>query len=95
MALCKQTLLEDVIDALKELGGKAHLDDIVRAIEQKGNRYMGQVHWGRERNFKAAVRSIIYKHSSDSVAYERNGDYFYSVYGIRRGFWGLRPPKGT
>ncbi len=41
-------------------------------------------------NWKATVRGVIERHSSDSEAYLGKKDIFYSVDGLGQGIWGLR-----
>lgn len=76
------TWLEDIVTALANLGGVAHLDQLylevrrVRASEPS-------------RTWQTTVRRIILDHSSDSKGF-RGANLFYSVEGIGLGVWGLR-----
>ncbi len=79
--------LEEIIASLKDLGGQASLNDIYNRIEYRGKLPALQ----NAIDYKASVRSEIYKHSSDCDAYvDGNEDIFISVGGKRSGIWGLR-----
>ena len=80
------TQLELVIIVLQNLGGKGRYSDIYSEYERvSGSRLTA----GR----KAGIRRTIENYSSDSMNYNRRGDYFYSVHGLGEGVWGLRNMK--
>lgn len=72
-----------IITALKNIGGKGHYSDIYAEYESISGQKLTA---GR----KAGIRKAIEDHSSDSMNYKNKGDYFYSVYGLGEGTWGLR-----
>jgi hypothetical protein len=82
------TWLEDLVNALENLGGVASLQDIYKEIE---NIRVGRLseHW------QANVRAIIEDFSSDSIRYKNKQDVFFSAEGIGGGVWGLRSAQLT
>ena len=74
--------LDEVIEALKALGGIASYSQIYDYIEKNTHRNL-------TKNWKATVRKTIEDHSSDSKNF-RGEDIFYSVEGLGKGIWGLR-----
>ena len=83
----KVTYLSEITEALKSLGGRAHLNDICRVIKERGKlqSILTNPTWDR------SVSREIQAHSSDSQTYvDGNDDLFYSVEGIGSGVWGLR-----
>ena len=76
--------LDEIKAALKALGGKGHLEDIYRKIEERNVMNLYYKTW------KNTIRRTIEQHSSDFKAFEGRSDDFYSIYGIRSGVWGLR-----
>ncbi len=90
----KVTYLSEIIESLKALGGKAHLNDINSKIKERGK--LSSVHTNPD--WQQAVRAAIYTHCSENESYkEGNPDLFYPVNGIGQGIWGLRdftlPPE--
>ncbi len=77
------TQLEFIIQALKNLGGKASYCDIYIEYENLTGTVLTP-------SKKAGIRKTIEDHSSDSLNFKDKGDYFYSVHGIGSGTWGLR-----
>jgi putative restriction endonuclease len=81
--------LDEVIDALKELGGEATLKDITEKIVERGIMDLKA-----NPHFQAKIRQTIYYHSSDCDVfnYEKGSskDIFYAVHGKGNGYWGLR-----
>ena len=77
------TWLEQVINALKALGGIASYSDIYDYIQKHSTRKLPP-------SWKAIIRATIERNSSDSEAFEGKMDLFYSVEGIGKGVWGLR-----
>jgi len=79
----KMIQLKDVVLAIKELGGKAHLRQIYRSISQRCGILPD--------NYEDEKRAYIYHNSSDAKAYIKgNPDIFYKV-GL--GVWALRHPE--
>jgi 5-methylcytosine-specific restriction enzyme A len=81
--------LEEVVDALNELGGEGTLSEIADKIVERN-----VMDFDSNPSFKDRIRGTIYNHSSDGTYYkgEVGGkkDIFYSVDGIGNGRWGLR-----
>lgn len=81
--------LEKNIEALKFLGGEAHLSDIYKYIE---NHYSEQL--VNYKSWKEPLRASIYRHSSDTNIFKGvpgdENDIFYTVKGKGEGHWGLR-----
>ena len=81
------TYKEDTIQALKNLGGAAHLSKITNEVSKL-----------REGNLNASwqdtVREVLYENSQDSKygrgKYGSGENIFYSVEGKGKGVWGLR-----
>lgn len=80
---------DKIVEALKILGGHAYLSDIYNVFE---NISIGD---SLPQSYKAIVRSIIERNSSDSTVFDKKEDIFYSVDGIGNGHWGLRDYKNT
>ena len=81
------TLLNEIIEALRELGGKASLKEIYKQIEERDN--IPSIH--EVRTWKESIRATIYTHSTDSLSYrEGYQDVFESIGGKRSGQWKLR-----
>ncbi|WP_404323709.1 HNH endonuclease [Cytobacillus firmus] len=81
--------LDEIIDALKELGGQGTLHDITEKVLERDI-----MDFQANPSFRDRIRGTIYNHSSDGTYYkgEVGGekDIFYSVAGIGKGHWGLR-----
>lgn len=80
------TWLEDVIAALRALGGTAKYADLYAQIESTRVSELPPA-------WQEIVRRTIQNHSSNSAAFARNGksrDLFFAVEGIGKGIWGLR-----
>lgn len=80
--------VDEVHEALTEIGGDGSLAEIYNQIRTRD-----VMNFVSNKNWKAAVRQTLETHSSDSEAFRNYGDYFYSVYGIGQGHWGLRTKK--
>lgn len=80
------TILEYIIQALTNLGGKAHYSDLYDEFERISDKRVDRI-------TKASIQSVIQRHSSDSTQYAGKKDIFYSVNGIGNGTWGLRSHK--
>lgn len=74
--------LEDITQALRNLGGIAALQDIYEEVARIRTTPL-PTHW------KANIRGIIEDNSKDSAKF-KGKDVFYSVEGLGRGLWGLR-----
>jgi hypothetical protein len=77
------TQLEAIVQALKDLGGKAGYSDIYHRYEFITGTILTP---GK----KAGIRKNIEDHSSDSDNFKGKEDLFYSVEGKGKGVWGLR-----
>lgn len=74
--------LEDIVEALENLGGVAEYADLYREIKKIRPAPL-PITWD------AIIRQVVESHSSDSANF--NGrDIFYSVEGLGKGVWGLR-----
>ena len=76
------TMLENVIKAIEQLGGKGTYSQIYEAYEQITGQPLTDIK-------KAGIRRTIEVNSADSNAFTGN-DIFYSVEGKGKGVWGLR-----
>lgn len=74
---------DDVVAALANLGGQAHLNDIYGEVEKVRAEPL-PVSW------RDIIRRELEYNSSDSTNFKGNHDLFYSVHGIGMGVWGLR-----
>lgn len=72
-----------VEEAIRSLGGEAHLNDIYKEIETK---YPYKV----TPHYKDTIRNTIYRNSSDSEFYKGGSDHFKKTGGLRSGIWSLR-----
>ncbi|KQX45861.1 HNH endonuclease [Paenibacillus sp. Root444D2] len=76
--------LDEIIDALKDLGGHGTLDDIYARILDRGKMDFTP-------SWKDGVRGTIYQYSSDSEVYKAGRtDIFYAVSTKGLGRWGIR-----
>ena len=83
----KTTYLSEIIESLKELGGKGHLNAICQHMKMRAK--LASIKTNP--TWESAVRATIQSHSSDTQSYkEGNSDLFYSVEGLGSGVWGLR-----
>lgn len=82
------TWKKEIIESLKELEGKATLEEIYDQIEKRGIKKL-------TKSFKNTVRGIIYRASSDSKHFKGKEDLFYSVDGKGKGRWGIREYEVT
>ena len=78
------TWKEDIVQALKNLGGKAHLSAIYKEVERIRGKNNLNPTWDR------TVQRELESHSSDSDAYLKKDDLFYMAEGKGKGVWGLR-----
>lgn len=77
------TRIEDLVQALKILGGFGHYSAINAEVKKIREKPLPS-------NWTAVIRRTIQQHSSDSHSFLGKIDLFYSVNGIGRGVWGLR-----
>lgn len=80
------TWLEDIEIALRNLGGTARYADLYAEIANTREAELSPA-------WQEIVRRTIQNHSSDSRAFNGNGngqDLFFAVEGIGKGIWGLR-----
>ncbi len=77
------TWLEDIINALENLGGKATYSELNDYISRTTARDLSPT-------WQNTVRQTILDHSSDSTSFRSGKDIFYSIGGKGAGYWGLR-----
>jgi putative restriction endonuclease len=82
------TWKNEVINALQNLGGEAHLKEIYTYIKSNSKRKL-------TKSYEAIIRRTIETNSKDSQAFEGKEDLFYSVNGIGNGKWGLKSFKSS
>ena len=83
------TYKEKIVEVLKKLGGHAYLSDIYNVFEKiNGDIILPS-------SYKAIIRSILERNSSDSTFFEGKENLFYSIDGIGKGHWGLVECKDT
>jgi hypothetical protein len=77
---------DDVVEALRVLGGSSSLSSIYDAVRSL------RIREGRSTpiTLEAIVRRELEYNSSDSESYKKKHDLFYSVEGLGSGIWGLR-----
>ncbi|MEG0178346.1 MAG: HTH domain-containing protein [Oscillospiraceae bacterium] len=78
------TMKSEAIEALTELGGKAHISEIIKLIIKRNN-----LSFSGSKTPKDSLSAVLQRNSK-SVDYGKE-NIFYSVYGTaaRKGFWGL------
>ena len=77
------TYKQKVIEVLEKLGGHAYYEDIYKMFEYLTKEPLAK-------DWRASVRAVIERYSSDSKVFAGKEDLFYSVEGISKGHWGLR-----
>lgn len=82
------TWLEDVVSALKKLGGIADYSNIYKEVKKIRPQPLPD-------SWQAIIRREIETASSDSGAYGGKRDLFFSVEGLGGGIWGLREYSNT
>jgi hypothetical protein len=75
-------LIDFIVNALVNLGGRRHLSEIYQEVERLGYPLGGQ-------DLHKAIRKRIYEHSSDSPQFT-GGDDFFHTDRIGSGYWQLR-----
>ncbi|WP_374187403.1 HNH endonuclease [Priestia aryabhattai] len=81
--------VDEIIEALEELGGESSLADIAQRIEDRN-----LMDFSQNKHWRDRIRSTIYHYSSDCDIYTgevgSEKDIFYAVRGKGNGYWGLR-----
>lgn len=85
----KITYLSEIVNALEALGGCGSLKEIYDYMEAHNNVPGIKTN----RNWKDNVRATIQRHCAETGSYRGAANIFYSVYGLREGFWGLNAKK--
>jgi len=80
------TWLDEIIEVIRKLGGKASFSDIYNLVLERGNKQSSI----ESSDWEATIRQTIYDHSSDSKSFRTGKDIFCSVEGLGGGVWGLR-----
>lgn len=80
------TWLEDVVKAFNEIGGKGDYITIYKKVKEIRRNSLPA-------SWQSIIRYTIETNSSDSDAYLRKNDLFYTVHGKGSGVWGLRNYK--
>ncbi len=78
------TWIEDIVNAMMEVGGVAHLSEIYEYIKRNTER-TAKVAWQQN------TRQRIYDNSTDASQYKGPEDIFFVVGELRSGIWGVRP----
>ena len=80
----KYTWKSEAIDSLKDLGGVAHVDDILKQIKKRGN-----IEVTKSKTPARTLANTLQSYSQSTTYGIDN--IFYSVYGVnaRKGIWGL------
>ncbi|WP_341457190.1 hypothetical protein [Oceanobacillus zhaokaii] len=92
----KTQWVQEIIEALGELGGQATLVDIYNKVEDRN-----KIDLSSYIDWKSQIRKHIYLNSSDTDIFkgsvDDNTDLFYSIEAKGKGIWGLRSfePKGN
>lgn len=84
----KSIWLEEIIEAMKVLGGHAYYGDLYDEVRERGN-----IDFDKLKNPNAQIRGTVERYSSDSDVHgkvKNNLDIFFSVEGKGKGHWGLR-----
>ncbi len=82
----KHTWRSDVFQALKELGGQAHLSALYEAVKKVRENRGANI----PDSLEAIVRRELEYNSSDSETFLQRHDLFFSVEGLGSGIWGIR-----
>lgn len=86
MKIKKDTWLNITIQAMEDIGGYGHLEDIKKQIKIIANEKNKKI----TPKWDATIRKVIEEHSSDSANFNKRKDIFYSKEGIGKGVWGIR-----
>ncbi|KZB54725.1 hypothetical protein [Thalassospira xiamenensis] len=82
----KHTWRSDVFQALKELGGQAHLSALYETVKKVRENRGANI----PDSLEAIVRRELEYNSSDSETFLQRHDLFFSVEGLGSGIWGIR-----
>jgi putative restriction endonuclease len=77
--------VDEIREALEELGGEAHLSEIYHKVLERDN-----MNFDENKNVEEKIRQTIQRYSGDSETFNGKEDIFYSVRGIGEGYWGIR-----
>lgn len=83
-------MLDDIINAMNELGGHCYYKDLYETIKKNNPNCL--INYANEKNWRASVRAAIERCSKDSQIFQQK-HLFYSVEGIGKGHWGLVNPN--
>jgi hypothetical protein len=86
--MAKSTWVDDVLEALRQLGGKAHLSEIynrVRTIRRNAGRTL-------PKHFESVVHTRLEDHCSEAYFRARR-NIFFMPEGKGAGVWAIRPPS--
>ena len=86
----KKTYVEMIVEALRNIGGQGHYSVIYEEYRRVFVKYYGCDPEVRNKAWKASVRGVIERHSSDSKCYEGGRDLFVHIGDDMSGMWGLR-----
>lgn len=77
--------VDHIVEALAELGGQAHLDDIIARVSSIAPAPLPV-------DVGASVRARIQERCAEAKSFKGGANLFFSVHGVdaRRGVWGLR-----
>jgi len=73
--------LEDVVQALDNIGGEAHLDDISREVVK--------IRSDLPDTYKDIIRRVLQESCSETKSFKNKEDLFFSAAGLGKGVWGL------
>lgn len=86
----EQQWVNEIIKALKKLGGVGKLHEIYEQVKKNS-----EIDLSSYTDWKSQVRKHIYLHSSDCDIFKGEDDLFYAVKGKGKGYWGLRDFKSS
>ncbi len=76
--------VDELQEVLRELGGRAHLNDIEKRIRERGRKPLGN-----NNTLRSTISSYLQYYSADSTTYWGKGDFFHLVE-KGTGIWELR-----
>jgi putative restriction endonuclease len=76
--------VDEIIEALRDLGGEASLAAIYKRVKARGKMKITPA-------FDATIRRNLQWYSSNSKQYKNKGDFFCAVDDLRNRKWALRP----
>ena len=89
----KSLWLDEIVEAMKELGGHAYYSDLYEVVKSRG-----KIDSSKLKDPNAQIRGTIERYSSDSNVHNgKSEDIFFAVAGKGKGHWGLRDfePNGS